>query len=85
LLAALKKDSDLSSRSVGADGVLDQVDCYKGFATAKVFVKGEPRDGRVLFGYDESTGTWRPLNIGSANFCEGYVPSDIAKHFEGCM
>jgi hypothetical protein len=81
LLAALKADGVLYPRS-GRPDLLGTVDCYKGFATAIPSVNGQPLGGRVLFGNDGTS--WRPLNTGSADFCRGYVPPDIAAHFDGC-
>jgi hypothetical protein len=58
--------------------------CYQGYAVAHTAPDGATQPSYVLFRYDAKTGRWQPLNVGSADYCQGYVPADIASHFEGC-
>jgi hypothetical protein len=83
LLAALQTNNDLYGRS-GKPTQLGDLVCYEGFASTTSVVNGQRLDGRILFGFDASTQTWRPSNIGSAGYCAPYVPAEIANHLPGC-
>ena len=63
---------------------LGQPVCYKGFASAPILSDFGGDPGYMLFGHDAEKGTWRPLNNGSARYCDGHVPAEIASHFPGC-
>jgi hypothetical protein len=82
LVAALKTNDDLYSRA-GKPTVLGDVVCYQGFAVASVSPPGGQKS-HILFGFDAGSQAWRALNIGSANYCTGYVPADISGHLPGC-
>ena len=58
--------------------------CYATFATVRVEPDGGGQASRVLFGFDQTTRAWEPLSNGSAGYCEGYAPADVATHFTGC-
>lgn len=80
LLAALKT-TDMYARA-GKPGALLDVVCYGAFASARDAGGGQPN--RILFGFDAATGRWKPLNVGSANYCAGFVPAEVASHMPGC-
>ncbi|XVU22119.1 hypothetical protein ACQPZJ_33275 [Actinoplanes sp. CA-054009] len=83
LYKALKADKDMFGRTAKASG-LKSPTCYQGYATAKTIVENLDSSG-VLFRYDTETRAWRPLNLGSGGYCEGYAPAAIAKHLgNGC-
>jgi hypothetical protein len=83
-MAALKSSSsDIFARS-GKPATLEHVVCFQGYAVAETPYNGVSQNGYILFGYSAG-GDWQPLNLGTAEYCAGYVPSDIAKHFPGCM
>jgi hypothetical protein len=84
LLSALRKsDTDVFDRAARPDGLRNPV-CYRGYAAAGTVPDGKSQPSRIVFGLDAGTATWRPLNVGSADYCDGYVPSDIAAHLDGC-
>ncbi|WP_327004780.1 hypothetical protein OHA72_58785 [Dactylosporangium sp. NBC_01737] len=83
LLAALKAAGDGAYRRYGSPATLDRVACYQGYATGWT-PPGEGPGGGILFHYETATGTWRPPNVGSGGFCEGYAAREIADHLPGC-
>jgi hypothetical protein len=83
LVVALRSSgSNLYSRS-GRPGTLEHVTCYQGYAVGQTPNNGVSQPSWILFGYSDSR-SWQPLNLGSAEYCAGYVPNDIAEHFPGC-
>ncbi len=84
LVTALKSSSSNIYARSGKPDTLEQVTCYQGYAVGQTPNNGVSQQSWILFGYNTSAG-WQPLNLGSADYCTGYVSSDIAKHFPGCM
>jgi hypothetical protein len=84
LLAALRINDDVYSRlGKPTESEFGGVVCYQGFASVS-FSPVNGQSSQILFGFDAGTHTWRYLNIGSSNYCTGYVPADIANHLPGC-
>jgi hypothetical protein len=83
LLAALKEGSTDIYRRSGSPATLTDVACYHNYATGWTPIGASQSTG-IVFGYDAAAGRWRPLNLGSGGFCEGYVARDIAEHLPGC-
>ncbi|MEV4351346.1 hypothetical protein AB0J83_43375 [Actinoplanes sp. NPDC049596] len=83
LYRALRADKNMSERTAPATG-LQSATCYQGFATAKTIVENVDPAG-VLFKYDPDTRVWRPINLGSGGYCEGYTSAVIAQRLgNGC-
>ena len=80
LFAALKADVAFYQRA-GKPTALYHVTCYDNYATVGAEIDGRKLQGAIFFGYDPATMTWRPLNMGSAGYCKGYVSPEIASHF----
>jgi hypothetical protein len=57
---------------------------YDAFAVAQTPDDGVTQQSWIIFGYVAASRTWRPLNVGSAEYCEGYAPHEVASHFPGC-
>lgn len=83
LLAALRKDTDFNARA-GKPTKLQDVACYDRYATTGASSGSTEMQGRILFGYDVDTKTWRPLNLGSGGYCEGHTSHEIASQLPGC-
>ena len=78
--------TDIFERAARPAG-LKTPDCYQGYAFAEeTRSASDPADiGAVLFKYNAGTGRWKPVNLGTANVCEGYVSAEVASHFgDGC-
>jgi hypothetical protein len=71
-------------KRAGRPAALEAVTCYGTFAVAQTAPDSATQQSYLLFGFDGTSRTWRPLNLGSANFCAGYVPADVAAHLPGC-
>jgi hypothetical protein len=84
LVSALKASSTDLYKRAGRPTALQDASCYGTFAVAQTVSDGWTQVSSVLFGFDAGSRTWRALNIGSADFCAGYVPADIAAHLPGC-
>jgi hypothetical protein len=84
LLTTLKAGSTDIYKRAGRPAALETPTCYGRFAVAQTAFNGTTQQAYVLFGFDATSGTWRPLNLGSAEFCTGYVPTDVAAHLPGC-
>jgi hypothetical protein len=84
LTSALKASSDQRFSAIATYALLTEPECYQGFASARAEPKQAGQASRVLFGYDTATKAWRPLNVGSAGYCEGFAPDAVAVHFTGC-
>ncbi len=84
LLAVLRADPDGMYGRAGRPGALVEVVCHQGFAVARTPADGVSDAVSILFRLDPGTTEWRPLNLGSADFCAD-VPADIAAHLPGCM
>jgi hypothetical protein len=84
LQAALKASSaDIYARA-GKPATLTNPVCYRQFATASTVPDGKSQPSTILFGFDSTSRAWRPLNLGSSEFCTGLVPADVAAHLPGC-
>ncbi|GIG63272.1 hypothetical protein Lfu02_76440 [Longispora fulva] len=84
LFTALKSGTGgMYSRSGNPAALRDPV-CYAGFASAGTIVDENHQPSRVLFGYDAASRHWTPLTVGSAHYCEGFTPEDVAAHLPGC-
>jgi hypothetical protein len=64
--------------------MLQDVVCYRTFATAGTVPDGKSQPVHIVFGFDAVASVWRPLNLGSASYCTGYVPDDVAAQLPGC-
>ena len=84
LQAALKASStDIYARA-GKPATLINPVCYRQYATASTAPDGKSQPSTILFGFDSTSRAWRPLNLGSSEFCTGLVPTDVATHLPGC-
>jgi hypothetical protein len=84
LQAALKaSSSDIYVRAGKPTTLIDPF-CYRRFATATTLPDGQSQPSTILFGFDATSRAWRPLNLGSSDFCTGFVPADVAGHLPGC-
>jgi hypothetical protein len=84
LQAALKaSSSDIYARA-GKPATLINPVCYRQYATASTAPDGKSQPSTILFGFDSASRAWRPLNLGSSEFCTGLVPADVAAHLPGC-
>jgi hypothetical protein len=84
LMTALRTStSDIYSRA-GKPNVLQDVVCYRMFATAGTVPDGKSQPVHIVFGFDAAARVWRPLNLGSASYCAGFVPDDVAAQLPGC-
>jgi hypothetical protein len=85
LLAALRTNDDVYSRlGRPTESEFGDVVCYEGFASVS-FSPVNGQSSQMLFGFDAGSHTWRYLNIGSSNYCAGFMPADVANHFPGCL
>jgi hypothetical protein len=84
LLSALKATSTNMYKRAGRPAGLQTPVCYGTFAVAQTVPDSGVQQSSVLFGFDTGSRTWRALNLGSADFCAGYVPADVAAHLPGC-
>jgi hypothetical protein len=83
LYRALKADKSMWDRTATPTG-LEKATCAEGYATAITIVKNVDPAG-VLFKYDPATAAWKPLNLGSGGYCEGYVKQSLAQRLgNGC-
>ncbi|MFF5076770.1 hypothetical protein ACFY36_06945 [Actinoplanes sp. NPDC000266] len=85
LYKALRADKDMSARTRPTVALKDET-CYQGYATAITIVEGKNvQPAGLLFEYDTEARTWRPLNLGSGGYCEGYTSAAISKRLgNGC-
>jgi hypothetical protein len=84
LQAALKASSgDIYARAGKPATLIDPV-CYRQYATASTVPDGKSQPSTILFGFDSTSRAWRPLNLGSSEFCTGLVPAEVAAHLPGC-
>ncbi|SNY48813.1 hypothetical protein [Paractinoplanes atraurantiacus] len=85
LYKALRADKDMSARTKPTVALKDET-CYQGYATAITIVEGKNvQPAGVLFEYDTEARTWRPLNLGSGGYCEGYTSAAVSKRLgNGC-
>jgi hypothetical protein len=84
LQAALKtSSSDIYARAGKPTTLIDPI-CYRQFATAMTQPDGQSQPSTILFGFDATRRAWRPLNLGSSDFCTGFVSADVAAHLPGC-
>ncbi|XVV09308.1 hypothetical protein ACQP2X_31245 [Actinoplanes sp. CA-131856] len=85
LYKALRADKDMSARTTPTVALKNET-CYQGYATAITIVEGKNvQPAGVLFKYDTEARTWRPLNLGSGGYCEGYTSAAISKRLgNGC-
>jgi hypothetical protein len=84
LQAALKaSNGDIYARA-GKPATLTNPVCYRQYATASTVPDGKSQPSTILFGFDSTSRAWRPLNLGSSEFCTGLVPADVAAHLPGC-
>ena len=84
LQVALKaSSSDIYARAGKPTALVNPV-CYRQFATAGTEPDGKSQPSTILFGFDATRRAWRPLNLGSSDFCTGFVSADIAAHLPGC-
>jgi hypothetical protein len=83
LVAALKNSPEIYERTIKPE-TLDAIECFDNFATGKTPEDGKSQPARILFGYDVTAKQWRALNLGTATICDGYVPTELAKKFDGC-
>lgn len=84
LQTALKaSSSDIYARAGKPTALVNPV-CYRQFATAGTEPDGKSQPSTILFGFDATRRAWRPLNLGSSDFCTGFVSADVAAHLPGC-
>jgi hypothetical protein len=81
LLAALRGD-EMFTRA-GRPAALVDATCYQGYAVARTASDGQHDRVGILFRFDAGTSGWRPMKLGSADFCGG-VPATTAAHLPGC-
>ncbi len=84
LLSALTTSTTDMYKRAGRPAALRDAVCYRGFAIAGAVPDGKSQPSQIVFGFDVRATAWRPLNVGSADYCTGYVPADIAAHLDGC-
>jgi hypothetical protein len=84
LVKALRNPPD-GDRWKDGPKTLEKVKCVDGFAVGHTPYTGANQPAWILFGFDDTTRQWRVLNVGSANYCEGYVPDDVAAQLPGCQ
>ena len=84
LLTALKASGTTMYARAGRPAALATPTCYGTFAVAQTVPDRNTQRSSVLFGFDAASHGWYPLNLGSADFCAGYVPADVAAHLPGC-
>ena len=83
LVAALAASPDVVSRVFNPGSLVDAV-CYDGFAVAHTIGDDTHDNVSVLFQFREVDQKWVAVNLGSANFCEGYTSAEVADHLPGC-
>jgi hypothetical protein len=84
LQTALKaSNADIYARAGRPTTLINPV-CYRQFATASTVPDGKSQPSTILFGFDSNSRAWRPLNLGSSEFCTGLVPADVAARLPGC-
>jgi hypothetical protein len=84
---ALTSSADERWRNMVTDRyTLQDPICYRGYVSLRLEPKPTtPTDGAwILFEFDETRQGWVPVNVGSASYCEGHAPPEIANHFPGC-
>ncbi|GAA2645355.1 hypothetical protein [Paractinoplanes durhamensis] len=80
---ALKNDAAWTDR-VPSDTHLTEVTCTGGWATGMSIVKDVDPAG-ILFKYNTATGAWKPVNMGSGGYCDGFTSVAVAtKLGNGC-
>jgi hypothetical protein len=84
LMSALTTSTTDMYKRAGRPAALRDPVCYRGFAIAGTVPDGKSQPSQIVFGFDVRATAWRPLNVGSADYCTGYVPTDIAAHLDGC-
>jgi hypothetical protein len=83
LYAALKADKQMWERVADPTGLQDAT-CADGYATA-MSIAGNVDPAGILFKYDTAKSAWKPLNLGSGGYCEGYVSASLAARLgNGC-
>ncbi|HTJ39535.1 MAG TPA: hypothetical protein VL738_40440 [Dactylosporangium sp.] len=83
LYTALRASADMYKRA-GSPAALETPVCYQGFATARTKPDGQHQPSRVVFGYQAATRQWTPLNLGSSDYCAGFVPEAVAEKLGNC-
>ncbi|MEV6931693.1 hypothetical protein AB0M46_45380 [Dactylosporangium sp. NPDC051485] len=83
LLSALHDSPDFYQRAA-KPAALQDVACASGYAIAGTAYDGQHQTTQIVFNFDPTGARWRPLNLGSADFCEGFVPNDIAPKLPAC-
>ncbi|GAA4251639.1 hypothetical protein GCM10022255_045050 [Dactylosporangium darangshiense] len=83
LLSALRDSPDFY-HGEARPAALRDVACASGYATAGTVYDEAPQPSQIVFGFDAANSHWRPLNVGSGDICEGFVPSDVARKLPAC-
>lgn len=82
LYKALRNDDDMYERTANPTGLKNPT-CTGSYATATTVVQGDIDPAGVLFKYQN--GTWRPINLGSGGYCDGYTSAAVAERLgNGC-
>jgi hypothetical protein len=82
LLRNLRK-SKAYERDIAPTKRLTEIHCYHGYATAVTHPK-ELDSITVVFHYRTTRRTWKVINFGSSQVCDGVVPARVKSHLTGC-
>lgn len=84
LLSVLRDDTGGMYERAGTPAALVEPACFEGYAVARTASDGRHDRVSIVFTYDVAATAWRPINLGSADFCTG-VPAVVAPHLPGCQ
>ncbi|MFI5916901.1 hypothetical protein [Dactylosporangium sp. NPDC051541] len=84
LLEALRASADFYQRAARPAALRD-ASCASGYAVASTVFDGQHQTTEIVFGFDATAPRWRPLNLGSADICVGFVPGDAAAKLAACQ
>nr|BFE58491.1 hypothetical protein GCM10020063_030170 [Dactylosporangium thailandense] len=83
LFTALHANADMHERA-GSPAALEKPACAQGFATAHTRPDGRMQPSTVVFAYLSATHRWVALNLGTADYCTGFVPDAVAEQLGTC-
>ena len=83
LLDALRASPEFYQRAA-RPAALQDASCASGYAVASTVFDGQHQTAEIVFGFDATAAHWRPLNLGSADICDGFVPGDAAAKLAAC-
>ncbi|MFG2044300.1 hypothetical protein [Dactylosporangium sp. NPDC048998] len=83
LLNALRDSPEFYQRAAKPAALQDAA-CANGYAIAGTVYDGQHQTTQIVFSFDAAASHWHPLNLGSADFCEGFVPDDVAAKLSAC-